>query len=91
MIQELSFPPRIKYGVNSGGNPDRKHWIPPYQVRGKLNQVRNDKIYIAFSETGRWYFYETRSSAYRLVDKCHDIIHRFKCQDIVHKRSLTIE
>jgi len=28
---------------------------------------------------------------YRLPDKCHDIIHRFKCQDIVHKRSLTIE
>jgi len=20
-----------------------KHWIPPYQVRGRLNQVRNDK------------------------------------------------
>ncbi len=26
-----------------GGNPG-KHWIPPYQVRGRLNQARNDKI-----------------------------------------------
>jgi hypothetical protein len=33
---ELSFPPRIKYGVNSSGNPDRKDWIP--------DQVRNDNI-----------------------------------------------
>jgi hypothetical protein len=23
-------------------NPE-KHWIPPYQVRGKLSQARNDK------------------------------------------------
>jgi len=29
------------------GKPKRelsvKNWIPPYQVRGRLNQVRNDK------------------------------------------------
>jgi len=24
-------------------NPD-KHWIPPYQVRGRLSQARNDKL-----------------------------------------------
>jgi hypothetical protein len=36
MRLELSFPPRIKYGVNSSGNPGRKDWIP--------DQVRNDKI-----------------------------------------------
>ena len=28
--------------VNSSGNPG-KHWIPPYQVRGRLSQARNDK------------------------------------------------
>ena len=32
----MSFPPRIKYGVNSSGNPDWKNWIP--------DQVRNDKM-----------------------------------------------
>ena len=25
------------------GNPVQKHWIPPYQVRGRLSQARNDK------------------------------------------------
>jgi hypothetical protein len=29
--------------ANSGLSVER-HWIPPYQVRGKLNQARNDKI-----------------------------------------------
>jgi len=43
LIPRPSFPPRIKYGVNSGGNPAQKHWIPPYQVRGRLSQARNDK------------------------------------------------
>jgi hypothetical protein len=78
MIQELSFPPRIKYGVNSSGNPDRKHWIP--------DQARNDKMYIAFSETGRWYFYETCSSAYCLVDNVQDIVHRNNGHDIVQSQ-----
>jgi hypothetical protein len=34
---------RIK-GCHSreSGNPE-KHWIPPYQVRGRLSQARNDK------------------------------------------------
>ena len=36
------FPSRIKYEVDSAGNPE-EYWIPPYQVRGKLNQARNDK------------------------------------------------
>jgi len=27
----------------------------------------------------------------RIIDNCHDIVHRFYCHDIVHKRSLTIE
>jgi hypothetical protein len=36
--------PRIKYGINSSRNPE-KHWIPPYQVRGRLSQTRNDKLY----------------------------------------------
>jgi hypothetical protein len=39
-----SFPPRIKYGVNSSGNPER-HWIPPYQVRGRLSQARKYTLY----------------------------------------------
>jgi len=26
------------------GNPE-KHWIPPYQVRGRLSQARNDKLH----------------------------------------------
>jgi len=43
----MSFLPRIRYGVNSnspakGGTG--KHWIPPYQVRGRLSQARNDKL-----------------------------------------------
>ena len=25
------------------GNPE-KHWIPPYQARGRLSQARNDKL-----------------------------------------------
>jgi hypothetical protein len=59
LIPRPSFPPRIKYGVNSGGppahrasgpegiqvasGPEGKHWIPPYQVRGRLSQARDDK------------------------------------------------
>jgi hypothetical protein len=54
----LSFPPRIKYGINSSGppahrasgpegiqiasGPEGKHWIP--------DQVRNDKMCKVFSE-----------------------------------------
>ena len=36
---------RIK-GCHSreSGNPE-KHWIPPYQVRGRLGQARNDKLH----------------------------------------------
>gem|GEM_PF-6839788 len=35
------------------GNPE-KHWIPPYQVRGRLSQARNDKpvkIYVVMYKT----------------------------------------
>jgi len=49
-----SFPPRIKHGVNSSGNPGVvpakvgnqcfAYWVPPYQVRGRLSQARNDKL-----------------------------------------------
>jgi len=71
----MSFPPRIKYGVNSSGNPDavpvktgnqnkkgldarlrtsgmteQRNWIPPYQVRGRLSQARNDKLYKTYKE-----------------------------------------
>jgi hypothetical protein len=42
LIPRLSLPPRIEYGVNSGGIPAQKHWISPYQVRGRLCQARND-------------------------------------------------
>lgn len=38
----MSFPPRIKYGVNSSGNPEQEDWIPPHQVRGRLCQAGND-------------------------------------------------
>jgi hypothetical protein len=24
----MSFPPRINYGINFGGNPEKKIWIP---------------------------------------------------------------
>jgi hypothetical protein len=51
----MSFLPRIKYGVNSSRNPDPvpakagnhyfRNWIPPYQVRGRLNHARNDRAY----------------------------------------------
>jgi hypothetical protein len=44
MIQVLSFPPRIKYGVNSGGNPGQKYWIP--------GQARNDKQTKVASDNG---------------------------------------
>ncbi len=31
--------------LNRGaGTQMGKYWIPPYQVRGRLNQVRNDKL-----------------------------------------------
>jgi hypothetical protein len=48
------IPAPIFIGINSSRNPDVvpakagnqyfSHWIPPYQVRGRLNQVRNDKL-----------------------------------------------
>jgi hypothetical protein len=37
----MSFPPRIKYGVNSSRNPE-KYWIP--------GQARNDKLYKTYKE-----------------------------------------
>ena len=33
---EAVIPAPISIGVNSSGNPARKYWIPPYQVRGRL-------------------------------------------------------
>jgi len=46
--------PVSRCGVNSSGNPDvvpakagNYHlgaWIPPYQVRGRLGQARNDRL-----------------------------------------------
>jgi hypothetical protein len=36
------IPAPIFIRINSRGNPG-KYWIPPYQVRGKLSQARNDK------------------------------------------------
>jgi len=47
MKEQTSF---IHNDINHGkqrhsresGNPG-KHWIPPYQVRGRLSQARNDK------------------------------------------------
>ena len=37
----MSFPPRIKYGVNSSGNPDRflRKWIPASEGMTPLNDV----------------------------------------------------
>jgi hypothetical protein len=29
--------------VFSSGNPGQKHWIPPFQARGRLCQAQNDK------------------------------------------------
>ena len=43
LFLKSSFPPRIKYGVNSSGNPALKYWIPPHRVRGRLSQARNDE------------------------------------------------
>ena len=48
--EKNSFPLAIHSVINhnrgrhsrEGGNPG-KHWIPPYQVRGRLSQARNDK------------------------------------------------
>jgi hypothetical protein len=40
---EAVIPAPISIGINSSGNPPQKHWIPPYQVRGRLSQARNDK------------------------------------------------
>jgi hypothetical protein len=39
----IVIPAPIFIGINSSRNP-KKHWIPPYQVRGRLSQVRNEKI-----------------------------------------------
>jgi len=43
----------MKYGVNSSGNPE-KQWIPPYQVRGKLSQARNDKLRKTYVAMYKW-------------------------------------
>ena len=49
--QESRLVPRIEYGAGSvkAGNYEEigsrfhgKPWIPPYQVRGRLSQARND-------------------------------------------------
>jgi hypothetical protein len=40
---EVVIPAPIFIGINSSGNPAQKDWIPPYQVRGRLGQARNDK------------------------------------------------
>ncbi len=39
---EAVIPAPISTGINSSENPAQKDWIPPYQVRGKLSQARND-------------------------------------------------
>ncbi len=41
---EHVIPAPISIGINSSGNPE-KHWIPPYQVRGRFSQARNDKLH----------------------------------------------
>jgi hypothetical protein len=33
---EVVIPAPIFIGINSSGNPAKKDWIPPYQVRGRL-------------------------------------------------------
>ena len=39
---EAVIPAPFFNGVNSNGDPAHKYWIPPYQVRGRLSQARND-------------------------------------------------
>jgi hypothetical protein len=39
------------------GNPE-KHWIPPYQVRGRLSQARNDKLYKSYAVTYKNFDFE---------------------------------
>jgi hypothetical protein len=39
------------------GNPE-KHWIPPYQVRGRLSQARNDKLYKSYAVTYKIFDFE---------------------------------
>jgi hypothetical protein len=36
---EAVIPALFFNGVNSSGKPAQKYWIPPYQVRGRLNQA----------------------------------------------------
>jgi hypothetical protein len=36
ITSEAVIPAPIFIGINSSGNPLQKHWIPPYQVRGRL-------------------------------------------------------
>ena len=43
ITSQTVIPAPISIGVNSSGNSTQKHWILPYQVRGKLSQARNDK------------------------------------------------
>jgi hypothetical protein len=38
------IPAKLVLAKAGSGNPD-KYWIPPYQVRGRLTQARNDKVY----------------------------------------------
>jgi len=59
MVREeliMSFPPRIKYGVNFSGNPVEKTPACPCLPAGRgrqgiPDQVRNDVFYKVISET----------------------------------------
>jgi hypothetical protein len=41
--EKVVIPAPFFNGVNSSGNPG-KYWIPPYQVRDRLSQARNDRL-----------------------------------------------
>src|SRR4030042_2323095 len=42
----IIFEPSVEKDLRS-----LKNWIPPYQVRGRLNQVRNDDLFKVISES----------------------------------------
>ena len=42
-------------------------------------------------DEGSWFYDSTNIECLSNDDNCHEIVHRFYCHDIVHKRSLTIE
>jgi hypothetical protein len=58
--QKLEFK-LLQPGRASG--PEEKDWIPPYQVRGKLNQVRNDKLCEVIPESVHYQAAEKRPFA----------------------------